>query len=249
MRKRLLKFIAFCLIIAGAYISYLLVPAPNKPLTNNQFPHLYIKTSGDKRLYKLLPIRLFVDYRYWSIFDPVTPPLINGLYDRYSFYVASKKPLERLIRSVIARNLYPSISKPVIFRYLEIGQYDANGIVANSTLPYLNFSLFGYSRRRPLQNTRVLEVARILVSKGADINGIDVNSGRTPLHEAILMNNIEVVKFLLKHRADPYLRVNQPKSKFHGMNSLQFSIFMEEAAPGESYTEIITTLTRHLLNR
>ncbi len=217
------------------------------PLSQPLSVSLTIKLPG--QLAKLIPSRLVTNYHLWANFDPVTPQLVNHLYSRYAFHVASSKPVARLIRSAIARNLYPSIPKQAIFRYLKEGNFDANGIVTKSTLPYLNFSLFGYHSRRPFRNSRVLYIARILIAKGANIDAVDINSGRSPLHEAILMNHPEVVSFLLKNSANPHVKVSQPKSKFHGMDALQFAIFMQEAARGENYYTIIKTLNSHLLRR
>lgn len=247
MNKPLLKISVLSLIVIGGFFLAILLRPTSKPKHPSDKPQPTNSITQADQLTKLLPVYLFADYHLWARFDPITPSLTNRLYNRYAFHVASSKPVGRLIRSVIAYNLYPSIPKPVIFHYLKSGKYNANGIIARSTLPYLNFSLFGYRARRPLQNNRVLHVAKILIAKGANVNAVDTNSGRSPLHEAILMNHHEVVEFLLKHNADPQIKVNQPKSKFHGMNSLQFVLFMEQAAPGESYSEIIKTLTLHLL--
>jgi len=247
MNKSLLKLSIIGLIIVSSYFVVLLLDTSDNSNPGKQSAINTISITRPEQISKIIPWHIFTDYHRWAAFDPITPSLINRFYSRYAFHVASSKPLGRLIRSAIARNLYPSIPKPVIFRYLKSGQYNANGIIAKSTLPYLNFSLFGYHSRRPLQNNRVLHVAKILIANGANVNGVDVSSGRNPLHEAILMNHHEVVKFLLRHKANPQMKVNQPKSKFHGMNSLQFAIFMEEAARGENYSEIIKTLTLHLL--
>ncbi|VAW79201.1 hypothetical protein MNBD_GAMMA12-422 [hydrothermal vent metagenome] len=252
MNNFLLKISLFSLLLVSSVIISILILSNKKsriydPMRQPLSVSLTIKLPG--KLAKLIPSKLVTNYHRWANFDPVTPQLINQLYSRYAFHVASSKPVARLIRSAIARNLYPSIPKQAIFRYLKDGKFNANGIVSQSTLPYLNFSLFGYHSRRPFQNSRVLYIAKILIAKGANVNAVDINSGRSPLHEAVLMNHPEVVKFLLKNKADPHLKVSQAKSKFHGMDALQFAIFMQEAARGENYNTIIKILNGHLLRK
>lgn len=205
------------------------------------------KITNRQQLEKLLPFNYLFGYRHWAKFEPLFPSLSTAVYNRYTFTVASSKPVGKLIRSAIARNLYPSIPKQVIYSYLKIGQFDRNGILKNSSLPYLNFSLFGYQDKHALQNNRVLHVAKILIKRGANIDGVDNRSGRSSLHEAILMNHSEVISFLLRHKANADLRVNSPTSKFHKMNALEIAQFMEKASPGENYAEIIKTLTLHKL--
>jgi len=43
------------------------------------------------------------------------------------------------------------------------------------------------------------EIAKLLISKGADVNAKDELLGRTPLDEAIFSNHSEIVDLLRKH--------------------------------------------------
>lgn len=56
-----------------------------------------------------------------------------------------------------------------------------------------------------------LNIAEILINKGVNINKIDPMSGYTPLHSAVLLNNLAAVDFLLQHQAD----MQQLDSQFH----------------------------------
>jgi len=252
MNKNIAKAVILILITGSSYwlFTKLLAPRPaNIPDTRHLTKNSKFRITHKKQLPGLLPFDYLLAYRKWGGFDPLYPQLATAIYNSYTFTVASSKPIDKLIRSAIAQNLYPKIPKSVIFYYLKIGRYDINGKITNSSLPYFNFSLFGYQPRRPQQNNRVLHVAKILLGRGANINSVDHNSGRSSLHEAILMNHSEVVSFLLRNKADASLKVHQPKSKFHGMDALQFAEFMEKAAPGENYAKIIKTLTLHKLKK
>lgn len=48
------------------------------------------------------------------------------------------------------------------------------------------------------------EMVKLLIKSGADVNLISDYRGRTPLYYAVKTNNINFVKTLLKHGADPY---------------------------------------------
>lgn len=247
MSKNILQIFALILVTVASYLLAIKLMSPKSVPPANTQPVKWSITRTEQ-LPKLIPRALIIDYKSWAAFDPVTPSLINIIYNRYAYHLASAKPLGNLINAAIRRKLYPNIPTAVIFRYLKTARYDSNGHLPNSTLPYLNFSLFGYGQPpfNSSRDNRALHVAKILIARGANVNAIDANSGRSPLHEAVLMNQHEVVKFLLKHKADPMLKVIRPKSKFHGMNALEFALFMQKAAQGESYTEIIKILTFHM---
>jgi len=247
MSKNILQFLALVLVTVASYFLAIKLMSPKSaPDANPTTVKLTITRA--EQLPKLIPGAVISDYKSWAAFDPVTPSLINIIYNRYAYHLASSKPLGNLINAAIRRKLYPNIPTAVIFRYLKSARYDSNGQLPNSTLPYLNFTLFGYGQPpfNSSRDNRALHVAKILIKRGANVNAIDANSGRSPLHEAVLMNQHEVVKFLLKHKADPMLKVKRPKSKFHGMNALEFALFMQKAAQGENYGDIISTLISYM---
>ncbi|ELS32955.1 MULTISPECIES: ankyrin repeat domain-containing protein [Pseudanabaena] len=76
---------------------------------------------------------------------------------------------------------------------------------------------------------RVLEISKMLINAGADVNCLDSHHGTTPLMMAVQRNNIELVKFLIASNANVNM-ISQPdpKSLFVGQvkctNALQLAI-------------------------
>ncbi|MGH8560369.1 MAG: ankyrin repeat domain-containing protein, partial [Nevskiales bacterium] len=54
--------------------------------------------------------------------------------------------------------------------------------------------------------SRVLDVIRLLVKQGCDIDQYNA-SGLTPLHNAVLFRQPDLLRFLLEQQADPLLRI------------------------------------------
>jgi len=237
--------IVFVIVAGGIYLLASKIRSPSVSVKAKPVQQVVI--THPEQLKKLLPEYLFTHYRHWALFDPVSQLLITRFFNRYAFHVASSKPIGQLIIAAIKRKMYPSIPTHVIFTYLKTGRFDVNGQMNNSSLPYLNLSLFGYGGKNSASSNRSLHVAQILIRKGANINGVDSNNGRSPLHEAVFMNQHEVVKFLLRHKADPHFKIHKPQNTFHGLNALDLALYMEKAAPGDRYGRIIKTLTLHML--
>ena len=53
-----------------------------------------------------------------------------------------------------------------------------------------------------------IEVVKLLIASGADLNQGDQGHNETALHEAALFNHVEIIKILLDHGADPNPLVN-----------------------------------------
>ena len=56
-----------------------------------------------------------------------------------------------------------------------------------------------------------MEVGRLLLNRGADVNGREVG-GWTPLHLAALFGHLEFLRLLLDHGANPHVRDNRDET-------------------------------------
>lgn len=93
---------------------------------------------------------------------------------------------------------------------------------------------------------RVLATAGHLIALGCDLNQRSL-TGHTPLHEAILYNEPDVVRFLLAHGADVSVTIeagnNAVMRFFSGMDSLGFAEALQaKSSHAENRAEIVTLL-------
>lgn len=65
-------------------------------------------------------------------------------------------------------------------------------------------------------------LARFLIEKGADVNAAGV--GFTALHAAVLMGDLEVVKALVAHHADPNLPLTKPEPQRRGGQDISLPV-------------------------
>lgn len=100
-------------------------------------------------------------------------------------------------------------------------------------------------------NNRILVTADRLIDLGCDTNQRNL-SGHTAMHEAILYNEPDVIRYLLARGADPAVTIQTPDHEqsesrrfFSGMDSIQFTEELQRnPAHAEDRSEIL-----HLLNR
>lgn len=71
---------------------------------------------------------------------------------------------------------------------------------SSSSYELLSFTLSSYGQRG-VKPEDTLRVAGLLLSRGMDVNAYNAK-GNTVLHEAVVVNQPDVVKFLLAHGAD-----------------------------------------------
>ncbi|MBT8143686.1 MAG: ankyrin repeat domain-containing protein [Gammaproteobacteria bacterium] len=102
-------------------------------------------------------------------------------------------------------------------------------------------------------NERVLETAHHLISLGCDVNEAGA-TGQAPIHEAILYNETEVVRFLLANGANPAVKITVPSTNsseslqhYDGMTAMQFALELDNRAGGKAAprSEIVLLLQRH----
>jgi len=98
--------------------------------------------------------------------------------------------------------------------------------------PGLDFVLNG-------TNPRKYKIAKILIVKGLDVNGINhlLSKGISPLYSAILSNDIKTVKFLINNGADTRLVGND-----YDITALEFAKTLQDK---EKRIEIITFLSSY----
>ncbi len=83
------------------------------------------------------------------------------------------------------------------------------------------------------------KIAEFFISNGLDVNGVNHygNDNLTPLHGAVLINDAELVNFLLKHGADISIR---PPSI--NMTPLELARLLQENEPSVDRSKIIQAL-------
>jgi len=81
------------------------------------------------------------------------------------------------------------------------------------------------------------QLLEFLLENGVDINGLDERAGFSPLHTAVLDNNLEVAKLLLLHGANPLT-----KDKKRGLTALEFALQLKDKPDQPDRTGIIELL-------
>lgn len=79
----------------------------------------------------------------------------------------------------------------------------------------------------------------LALSEGARINGFSPVTGYPPLHEAILLNEPRLAKFLLQKGADPAI-----EDRNKGMTARELLSAIEERNPDRDLSEIAELLQR-----
>lgn len=116
---------------------------------------------------------------------------------------------------------------PRVIANWRVDSWDGCPITDRQPTP-LNLTLRAYGMQG-FDKSRVLATAEKLIELGCDTDQRNLN-GYTAMHEAILYNEADVVRFLLKHGADPAVTIqtgdNEPSESrrfFSGMNAMQFT--------------------------
>jgi len=109
----------------------------------------------------------------------------------------------------------------------------------------LQFTLAGIELEGSSRDN-IFEVANHLIQKGVNMTAIQEPIGLTVLHDAVLFNDLEVVKFLI----DQGINVNVPAGgKYAGVTPLQFVYLLKKKSsklePLPDRTSIIEVLRKH----
>ena len=106
------------------------------------------------------------------------------------------------------------------FEYSDEKQCYAVIMPGEEARPILNLLVSSYGLpdfdKAALQSA--LEAA---VARGCDVNELG-QAGLSPLHEAVLFNEPDLVRFLLAHGADIEQKIQRPDSAVHELNARQF---------------------------
>lgn len=86
---------------------------------------------------------------------------------------------------------------------------------------------------------KAFELATLFISKGLSVNGINHygDSGLTPLHAAVLYNDLQRAQFLIQHGADKTI-----KNQRHNKTPLEFAIFLQAKNPHRDWSPMIALL-------
>jgi len=103
----------------------------------------------------------------------------------------------------------------------------------------LSFILNGNNKEKKYK------IAAFFISNGLDVNGINHygDYNLTPIYGAVLLNDVEMAKFLLKHGAD--LNTKLPSIN---MTPLEFARSLQEKEPSVDRNEILEFLSNRTKN-
>lgn len=72
-----------------------------------------------------------------------------------------------------------------------------------------------------IDSETVLSALNEALKRGCSLNELD-RAGLSPLAAAVLFNDADMVRFLLKHGADTSIKIHRPDSLVNGMNTFEF---------------------------
>ncbi len=113
------------------------------------------------------------------------------------------------------------IPRPLALAYLKYGPISIQDKTSHGQPP-LSFALAGSGIAG--DDTDVYKTIEILINRGANVN--EYNDGVTPLHEAVLFGDIELIKILLSAGANPEAVITRNNSA-NGLNAFQFAELLE----------------------
>lgn len=108
-----------------------------------------------------------------------------------------------------------------------------NEILEDGTLS-LHFLPISYEINDGICKESSIKLFEKLLEFGHDINlkanhsAFNKNTKLTLLHDVILSEDIELIRYLLKKGADPLIKVQMPGKKIDKMNSIELAEFLEK---------------------
>jgi ankyrin repeat protein len=165
----------------------------------------------------------------------VLPLVILLSYILYATYVFSSGT-NQILSIAMGKGKYPLIPSEFAVGYLKYGKkpelYDS--LYGNTAYTFL---LGMYDDKSDLENLSV--VFDILKEKGLDVNAYSEITGMTPLHEAILIGDIDLIKFILwEMPSEPHLKIKSNNTEINSLNAYDFSEYL--ALKNKKYVDVYT---------
>lgn len=164
--------------------------------------------------------------------------LIGGLsYVAYQF--TANTEIEYIILNATEKGNSPV--QWLSFRYLQ--HTDRIHQVTSDPKTTLGFVLSGHGEAFT-DKARVEELAKLLTGRGLDIDERDV-SGMSPLHDAVLINRPDSVRFILELGASTSVRSRRPGgSPADDKTPLELALWLQENADSRGDMSRVVTLLR-----
>lgn len=90
---------------------------------------------------------------------------------------------------------------------------------------------------------RILRIIEHLAARGADLD--EKYDGRTPLHNAVLYDDIELVQTLVRLGADPEERIQAPDREYDGMNAVEYARYLNSGIDDDDWKAVHEFLRVH----
>lgn len=131
------------------------------------------------------------------------------------------------------------------FKLRVFGFRDCNAHLSwsDERAPLVNFLASAYdSNEQPSRSSSMMAMAH---EKGCSFNAHDPETGLTPIHQAVLFNNVSLAEILMRHGADTRKKIQRPKSKTDNLNAREFAEFLQKKNKATDYSQILKLLREH----
>jgi ankyrin repeat protein len=142
------------------------------------------------------------------------------LYTSYVGLIFSRG-IEHQILAATTQDTYPLVPKQLAMAYLKYGPNPSQSRTKMGR-PALSYASAGLGIVG--NDDDVYKTTQILIERGANVN--ELNEGMTPLHEALLYGDIELIEILLSAGANPEAVITANNSA-KGLNAFQFAKLLE----------------------
>ena len=137
---------------------------------------------------------------------------------------------------------------PNTLAYLKIrffGFRDCNAyfLWTDDRTPLVNFLASAYDDNR--QSSRPSSMIAMAHKKGCSFNAHDTATGLTPIHQAVLFNNVSLAEILISNGADTRMQIRRPDSKMHNLNAYEFAEFLQKKKKTVDYSRIMKLLGKY----
>lgn len=113
--------------------------------------------------------------------------------------------------------------------------------------PAIALAASGYDKPS-INQKELLGLIEEFIAAGCPIDA-EGSGGMSPINLAVLRVEPELLKVLLRHGANPLLKVSKSKSWINGKGSLEFSKLVYEMRGGERREEIVRIIGAHIASQ